>query len=197
MERQSFLTTGEVASHCEVAVKTVNNWIEAGKLRAATTPGRHHRIQIDDFRSFLKAHQLPAFGDEQPGKCRVLVVDDDAGIVTVLSRGLRKTGRYEVATAADGFEAGIQVTTFAPDLIVLDLFMPNLDGFRVCEWVRGNPASERTRILVLTGDPAIENLDRALKSGADRCLAKPVTVREVEEQIQQLLSEVRTSTKRA
>lgn len=188
MKRKSFLTTGEVAAHCEVSIKTVNNWIKGGSLRASTTPGRHHRVRLDDFNAFLRAHNLPLFEESPVPQRRILVVDDEAEVVQVMVKGLRRTGQYEVATAADGFEAGLQVARFNPELILLDLVMPNLDGFRICRLIKSNPQTRHIKILVLTGYASDENRQKALECGADFFMAKPFKPHQIREKLEELFS---------
>ena len=188
MKRKSLLTTSEVAAHCQVSIKTVNNWINKGSLRSAITPGRHHRIAVGDFNTFLRAHNLPLFGEAAEQKRRILVVDDEADVAKVIVKGLRKTGQYEVASAADGFEAGIQVARFSPDLVVLDLVMPNLDGFKVCRLIKSNPDTRHIKVLVLTGHASEQNRGLAMECGADAFLAKPLELRQLRERLEDLLA---------
>jgi excisionase family DNA binding protein len=188
MKVRPLLTTGEVAAFCQVSVKTVNNWIKSGHLRSAITPGRHHRIAVEDFNAFLRAHDLPLFGDAPEPKRRVLVVDDEAEVVRVIAGGLLKTGLYEVASAADGFDAGIQVARFGPDLVILDLMMPKLDGFAVCQLIKSNPETSHIKVVVLTGHASEENKERARKCGADAFLAKPQGLRQLREHLDTLLA---------
>lgn len=188
MKSPSLLTTGEVAAHCQVTVKTVNNWIKSGSLQSATTPGRHHRIAVKDFNTFLRAHNLPLFGEPSEQRRRILVVDDEAEVAKVIVKGLRKTGQYEVASAADGFEAGIQVARFGPDLVVLDLVMPNLDGFKVCRLIKSNPETRHVKVLVLTGHASEQNRGLAVECGADAFLAKPLELRQLRERVEDLFA---------
>ena len=94
-------------------------------------------------------------------------------------------GEYELATASDGFEAGIKTATFRPDLLILDLVMPNMDGVRLCEAVRTSPETRHIHILVVTG--FAENIDRALRAGADCFMAKPFSVRVLKQKVDELL----------
>ena len=188
MKRESLLTTGEIAAHCQVTVKTVNNWINKGELKSAITPGRHHRIAVRDFNTFLRTHNLPLFGDPTEQKRRILVVDDEAEVARVIVKGLRRTGQYEVASAADGFEAGLQLARFGPDLVVLDLVMPNLDGFRVCRLIKSNPETRHIKVLVLTGHASEKNRGLALECGADAFLAKPLELRQLREYVKNLFA---------
>ena len=187
MRKKSLLTTGDVAAHCEVAVKTVNNWIKRGKLKTATTAGGHHRIHVDNFNEFLREHNLPLWGEQGTEEYRVLIVDDEPDVVRVLVKCFR-TGPYEVTTASDGFEAGIQVNGFRPHLIILDLVMPNLDGFRVCRLIKANPELRDIKILILTGHASDENRQKALEGGADYFMTKPFRPEELRRTVEELLS---------
>src|SRR5580704_1212315 len=102
------LTTGEIAKHCHVTHRGVLKWVESGKLRAFRTPGKHSRVSIEDFLRFLKQYNMPIPAELQvtSTKKRVLIVDDDRGIVNSLNRMLMLENKYTVETAYDGFQAG-------------------------------------------------------------------------------------------
>jgi CheY-like chemotaxis protein len=109
------------------------------------------------------------------GKPRVLVVDDEASIREVLSEHLTARSKsYEVMTAADGFEAGRLVATFRPDVVLLDLRMPGMDGFQVCRTIKADPDSSRTVVIAMTGYYTPETEAKILECGALSCVAKPV-----------------------
>ena len=176
---KDILTTHEAAKYINVTMPTVVNWIDDGSLKAYKTKGGHRRIKKDDLVDFLKKYNMPAFSKE-----RILVVDDDASIRIGLKKVFQKEG-YEVDLASDGFEAGVLIEKGKPALVVLDLIMPNLDGFSVCQYIRSLDGLKHTKIIVLTGYPSKENFSKAKKAGADLCLAKPV-------QSEELLNEVET-----
>jgi two-component system, cell cycle response regulator len=94
-----------------------------------------------------------------------------------------------LATASDGFEAGLQVATFKPHLVLLDLLMPHIDGFEVCRLIRANPATAHTRILIITAFGRYENIQRALKAGADDFLHKPLELEQLKSKVSSLLAE--------
>lgn len=175
MRKKALFTTGEVAAHCGVSYEAVKEWIKTGKLTAYVTPGKHRRISAEAFKQFLQEYHWPLLDkDEQPASRRkVLVVDDEPHVLRTIMKGLRHTDEYELAAAADGFEAGLQVLAFRPDLIILDLMMPQVDGFQVCHQIKSRPETKDTLILVLTGYATPENIQKALEAGADYCLAKP------------------------
>ena len=188
MKDRSLLTTGEVAAHCCVSYQAVNQWIKSGKLKAYTTPGRHYRIQINDFRKFLKEHHLPPLEAPRADRFKILIVDDEPTVVRSIARLFTNTDKYEITTAFDGFEAGIKVAQFQPDLIILDLILPNMDGFKVCQLIKSRPETQHMAVLVVTGYPSDENMQKALECGADYCMAKPFQIPELMERVDTLLS---------
>ena len=129
MSSKIALTTGDIAAHCLISADTVINWIKEKKLKAYTTPGGHRRIHVSDLKVFLNEYNLPPYPEDVLETRKVLVVDDEPKVVELITNCLGMTDQYELATAADGFDAGLQVSKFNPNLIILDLMMPNIDGF--------------------------------------------------------------------
>jgi CheY-like chemotaxis protein len=117
-----------------------------------------------------------------------LVVDDEKTIREVVIQALKRIDEdLQIEEAEDGVEGCIRLGSFFPDLLVLDLMMPKADGYAVIEQVRADPNLKNTKILVLTGYPSPENIDRALQAGADEWLAKPFNIPEFGEKVKQLL----------
>ena len=114
---------------------------------------------------------------------RVLVIEDDAEIADVLRRFLRQEG-HEVRTAADGEEALPAATEFVPDLVILDLGLPGVDGVEVCRQLR---ADGDVPILILTARTELEDRVEGLDSGADDYLVKPFERQELLARIRALL----------
>src|SRR5262245_3029197 len=121
--------------------------------------------------------------DTATNTARVLVVEDDAEIADVLRRSLRQEG-YEVRTSADGVDALDVASGFVPDLVVLDLGLPRLDGVEVCRRLR---ADGDVPILMLTARAETEDRVGGLDSGADDYLAKPFERKELLARIRALL----------
>jgi DNA-binding response OmpR family regulator len=120
---------------------------------------------------------------------RILVVDDEAAMLEIIVRTLHQIPHIELATASDGFEAGLQVATFKPDLLVLDLMMPHADGFEVCRFIRRNPATAHIKILVITAFGSHENIQRALDAGANDFMHKPLQLEQLSAKVRALLTE--------
>jgi excisionase family DNA binding protein len=185
-----FLTTGEIARYCAVSHLTVTNWIRAGKLFASRTPGGHNRIRREDLLQFLSDHNFPVPQELVKEGKQILVVDDERPLAEIMAHALQQEG-YQVSVAFDGYEAGLKMATLQPDLLVLDLIMPGLDGFSICQRVKSSPEGKRTKIIAITGFVQEGNLDKAIECGADLCLEKPFQLNSLKEMAAKLLGETR------
>ena len=187
-------TVNQVSDYLQVSPQTIVNWIEAGKLKAHKTAGGHRRIQKADLEAFLKEHNMPVFGispdqEEEAKKMKkILVVDDDQVIVETLTAGLEEDEHgYEVISAADGFEAGIQVIHFRPDLLILDIMMPDIDGYEVCRKLKSSEQTKHIKIIVLSGYLDEESYKKMREYGADLCFSKPLPLEKLKEEVARLL----------
>ena len=170
-QHKDYLTPNEVAELLRVAPVTVRSWAAKGMLRAELTPGGHRRFLRKDVESFVKSK-----GPAAPASSlRVLIVDDDRFVADYLCAVLEGTGSSpSMATAHDGFEAGLKVGTFAPNVVLLDLMMPGLDGFEVCRRIKADPTTQSIRVLAMSSADQEENRQRILAAGAERFFPKPV-----------------------
>lgn len=183
------LSTGEAAVFCHVSQVAIYKWIKEGKLKAYKTPGNHHRIQVVDFVKFLERYGMPVpEGILTQSKKRILIVDDEPGVIGLITRILHSIDEdYEVTSALDGYGAGEKVTSFHPDLIILDLRMPGMDGFEVCQRIKANPETKNVKILAITGYAEVENIRKIIESGAEHCLMKPILEEELKTWVAKLL----------
>lgn len=166
------LTTGEIAKHCGVNLRTVARWIERGHLKAYQLPGRgDNRVEPKDFLEFLSRNGMPVPEAFRAPSRRVLIVEDDADVCSLMARALREGG-FEVETASDGFQAGALLGTFRPSVITVDLRMEGLSGQEVIRLLKSRPELAGIRVLVVTGMPGDE-VEEARGAGADAVLAKP------------------------
>ena len=177
MQEKAVFTTFEAAKLCHVSPLSIINWVNAGRLPAFRTPGGHRRIRREDLARFMRDNGIPLPEElrDGSGRQRVLVVDDEAAIRDVIAESLsHRATPFDVMTAADGFEAGQLVATFRPDVVLLDLRMPGLDGFQVCRTIKGDSETATTIVIAMTGYHTQETEARILECGAVRCLSKPI-----------------------
>lgn len=175
METKDVLTTFEAAKLCHVSYNTIKNWIKRGLIEAYRTAGGHLRLKTVDLEVFCREHSIPMDKEALPHSRKVLIIDDEESIRVALQEALQQyPEKFDLYTAADGFEAGSLMESVRPDLVILDLVMPGMDGFKVCQNIRHSPALKHVKIIVLTGFPSDRNIERAVELGADLCLAKPI-----------------------
>jgi len=124
-------------------------------------------------------------------KGKILVVDDEIYIVHILDFSLGMEG-YEVVTALDGEQALERVASEKPDLIVLDIMMPKLDGYEVCRAVKSNPATKNVPVILLSAKGRNVDQKMGFDVGADDYITKPFSPRKLVERINQLLGQTIT-----
>jgi len=180
-----YLTTSDVAKECGVSSASVKKWIGGAKLRALRTPGGHFRIPVEEFQRFRAAYGFPLEPDPTP---RILVVDDSPIVVDFIMDALRDlVPGSKLESASNGYEGLLKVGSFCPDLLVLDLRMPGLDGLEVCRRVKANPATRTTRILVVTAFVEERTAEEARRSGADGFLRKPLRLEDLKAEVERLI----------
>ena len=119
-------------------------------------------------------------------KKRILIVDDELPLQKYLTRILENNG-YEVQACADGFEAGVYVMKMRPDLVLLDLFMPRMDGFQTCSLIKREPETSHIKIIAISGSSSETSIDRILECGADGFLQKPLDNKTVIQKVVSIL----------
>jgi excisionase family DNA binding protein len=153
---RDYLTTREAAELLGVALRTAQLWVEAGTLRAWKTAGGHRRITRESVAALLeqqKAARNVAVPPITEAKAyHVLVVDDDAMAREVMVMMIRSWNlSLTVGTAEDGFAALLSIGETRPDLLLTDLIMPGMDGYRMIRHLRAMPESRLIEIIAITG----------------------------------------------
>ena len=120
----------------------------------------------------------------------VLIVDDEPNVLLSL-QFLMKKGGYQVRTAKDGEEALAEITRALPDLILLDVMMPKIDGFSICERIRANPQWKDLRIIMLTARGREIEREKGMALGADDYITKPFSTKEAIERVEAVLKRPR------
>jgi DNA-binding response OmpR family regulator len=123
----------------------------------------------------------------EKGIFKVLVVDDEKDIVEVVGSRLSREG-YQVVTAFDGEEALVQIKAEDPDLIVLDLMMPKLNGLDVLKQVRENSPGKWRPVIIVSGNAELESIKRCYNMEADLYLTKPCTMENLVKGVKTMIS---------
>jgi len=170
---KTVFTTGEAAKICKVSQQTIIRCFDNGQLKGFRVPGsRFRRIPREMLYKFMKDNGIPTDALES-GKRKVLLVDDDPELVEIMSKFLEEDGRFEVKVATTGFDAGMLVKEYRPDIIVLDVMLPDINGKEVCQRVRADNTLEDVRILCISGMIEDDKIQDLKLSGADDFLPKP------------------------
>lgn len=144
-------TTYEIAKFCDVYPSTIINWIEEGKLKAHSTPGGHNRVTGADLLAFFKKFNMPVPPELRAAK-KVLIVDDDAELRRCLERAFqRRPDAFQPESCETGTEALIRIGRDLPDLVVLDIVLPGMDGIEVCRILKSKPDTRAIKIIGISG----------------------------------------------
>jgi len=117
---------------------------------------------------------------------RILIVDDEPNIVLALEMLMKREG-YEIRTVGDGEQALEAAGTFRPDLILLDVMMPRMDGYEVCQRIRSDVSLKDISIVMLTAKGREVEREKGLALGADIYITKPFSTREVVRKVKEML----------
>lgn len=176
MSAKTVFTTGEAAKICKVSQQTIIRCFDNGSLKGFRVPGsRFRRIPREQLFSFMKDNGIPTDALES-GKRKILVVDDDEELVELLVDVFERDGRFETRTANNGFGAGMLVKEFRPDLVVLDVMLPDINGKEVCQRVRSDKSLESVKIICISGMVEQDKIADLRAVGADDFMHKPFTV---------------------
>jgi putative two-component system response regulator len=170
---KTYLTPNEVAELLMVSPITVRSWAQKGLLVAKVTPGGHRRFLKSDVERFVRESGADQAGVAS-GAARILIVDDDPLMTTYIQDILADSGLvFLVEAAQNGFEAGVKIHGFAPDVVLLNFMLPETDGFRICSLIKGDAATRHISVIAITEDVSPANVARILEAGAETFLAKP------------------------
>lgn len=170
-------TTFQIAEICNVAPTTVIQWANQGKIKSYTTPGRHRRIYHSELLRFLKRYNMPIPSYLSPKRRRILIVEDEKDIATLLIRAFEKySDIVEVQWKKDGVEALLVLGRTPPDLVVLDVVMPVVDGSHVLATLRHSEQTKGVAVIGMTGKRLPPEKLRFMQQNTDAFYYKPFKV---------------------
>ena len=173
---KTVFTTGEAAKICNVSQQTIIRCFDSGQLKGFRVPGsRFRRIPRDVLYRFMKDNGIPTDALES-GRRKALIVDDDEELVELIRDVFDADGRFDVRVANNGFDAGMMVKEYKPDIIVLDVMLPDINGKEVCQRVRSDSTLDDVRIICISGMVEADKIDDLKEAGADEFMQKPFEV---------------------
>ena len=189
MEKK-YLSTGDIAAYCEVNVTTVKRWIRQGHLSGFQTPMGHFRVEKVAFVRFLKANDMPI--DESLSNYAtnnsILIMDDDPGMVKTIVMTLEDMDSdLDVESATDGYEGLMKIGKSVPDLLIIDLNMPKINGFEVIRQVKETKEYSTAKIMVISSTLDEETETKLEESGVSTYLSKPFKLADLKKEVTLLL----------
>jgi excisionase family DNA binding protein len=179
LHAEHLLTSHEVGALLQVNPSSVKKWVNEGRIAAFRTPGGHRRIRVADLVDFLHRHAMPIPGKlAGASKRKLLIVDDDLMHLRALERRLKPyRSRVQMELVQNGIDALVMVGSFKPDLIVLDVYMPELDGIEVCRRLKLNADTRHIGVIVNTAHLTRPVEENAVAAGALTCVSKPMDLK--------------------
>lgn len=182
--KKEIYTPNEVAKICNISHKTVANYCDSGKIINQQSPiTKHRKILRKDLITFMESYGISLEALEGDKVYDLMIIDNNPDDLEALERLLRKQDniKYNVSSFMDGVSALIQLGQKKPDLIFLDMRMPDLDGLDVCKKIKENSKLNDLKIVVLTesDDPTYKEKAELFK--VDYFLKKPMTKESLEE----------------
>jgi excisionase family DNA binding protein len=154
------LTTREAAKRLNVALSTVQTWVEQGHLKAFKTPGGHRKVLVSSVESLLSSGMAKRAIDLQQA-FRILIVEDEAPLRELYAAHIDSWKLpIDLILAENGYSALLKAATTRPNLLIADLSMPEMDGFRMIQAIREERDTTKLPIIVVTGLSAEEIQDR-------------------------------------
>ncbi len=185
--QQRLMTTNEIGRLVGVSERTVANWIDRGYLAAFRTPGGHRRVDPKVLTQFLVQRGIPV-PESLDTRPLVLIVEDDIQVAETLRSFLETgSGRYNVQVIHDGVSALIFIGNKKPDLVLLDVAMPGMDGLEVCRKIRANPEMVDCRVMFVTARHDLNSEEVLRQTGGASWITKPVRKQELVEAVNNVL----------
>jgi len=184
---KTVFTTGEAAKICKVSQQTIIRCFDSGQLKGFRVPGsRFRRIPRDQLYSFMRDNNIPTDALDS-GKRKILIVDDDVDLVDLLVDHFSHDARFEVRSVNNGFGAGMMIKEFGPDLVVLDVMLPDINGMEVCQLVRSDKTMDEVRIICISGMVEQDKIQQLRDAGANDFMKKPFDIDALSARVCQLL----------
>jgi excisionase family DNA binding protein len=173
MSKEMF-TAMEVAKILSVSLPTVNRLLNSGELKGfRPSKNANWKVTHKELVKYMADHEIP-MEFLTGGTVKVLVVDDEIAITKLVELAFRNLDGYVVETANTGFTAGTKLESFKPDVVILDIYLNDMDGREFFRHIRKNPELNRIKVIGISGKILEDDIQPMLDIGFDDFLAKPL-----------------------
>ena len=189
MIEHSWLSTKEAAQLLDVSQRTIQNWVDTGKLKSTKTLGGHRRLMRSDVEGFLVLRAsavpaaLPAMAAEPPAtsELRVLIVEDDRTLLRLYELKFGEfTVPHQLFLAANGYQGLLLAGKHCPHLVIADLNMPEMNGLQLIQEIRKTTDMKDSKIIVATGLKAVDIMKMGTLPEDIMILPKPIPFQTLE-----------------
>ncbi len=191
-----YMTTGKAARLCGVGINTIKRWIQKGELKCVITPGGHWRIAADEFQCFLNTLQMtkPVQSDQSGQGYKVLLIEDDRALSALIEGGFELAEFNTVFECVyDGYSGLMKIGAMQPDLIILDIMLPEINGLELIRRIRSSDICPSMRIMVVSGAADQRAIKKGLQQAEpDAVLHKPVAIEHLIATAYELLTQKQT-----
>ncbi len=172
---KKFLKTFDAANYLGVSRSSLTNWVKQGLLGSGITPGGHYRFTIQELDAFAKKRGLKIEGRIPiEEKTKILVIDDDKPFREFVNEALSGLSGFELKEACDGMQGALLVGTWKPDLVIVDLKMPNMNGIEFCKLLKQSEETSDISIIIASAYLSDDAKKEIVELGVDIVLEKPV-----------------------
>jgi excisionase family DNA binding protein len=185
---KKILKTNEAAAFLGVSRSSLTNWAKQGLIEGGATPGGHYRFKLEELRRFAENRGIDVPGEpESVSTCKILIIDDDEGFREFARDALEEFSGYELRETVDGMQGALLSGSWEPDLILLDIRMPNMNGIEFLKLLRHNRKTSNVKVIVASAYLSPEIREKAEKLHVDIILEKPVRLAKLVASIQSLI----------
>jgi len=171
-----FYTTREAAELLGVSLRTVQLWVEDGVLKAWKTAGGHRRLSRDSVENILGQQQGALNNEILDKETKILVIEDDLDLLELYKLRIQLWDLpVKVLTAASGYEGLIKIGENQPDIVILDLILPNMDGFQLIETLMNTGNFKDMKIIVISALTDVEIEEKGGLHKSITLLHKPIS----------------------
>jgi len=187
--KKEIFTVPEIATICRVSRQTVFYWIKKGYIKAYR-PAKNSawKITRKEFISHMKKHDIP-FEFLKDEKIKILVIDDEEVITSFILKSLKDEEKFEIETANSGFKAGMKLTMFNPDIIILDIILNDIDGRQLFQYIKEEPDYKEIKFIGISGKIDISEVQPLLSMGFNAFIWKPFKINIIRDTIYSLVNE--------
>ena len=181
---KDLLSTSDVAGICGMSRQTIHRWVRTGDLTGfRATQKSDWRIAKKDLVKFMINNNMPLDLLEKEEKIIILIVDDEIDLVSMICKGFQGEERFRIETAYSGFSAGVKLTESKPDIILLDIYLGDMDGRELLEHIRNTPELLNTHVIGMSGKFSADEIEPLLQLGFKAFLPKPFEIEEMKKVI--------------